>query len=112
MEKLGKYELLREIGRGATATVYLGSDPYTRREVAIKVAFPGILKDPQRGRLYTHLFLNEAALIGKLSHPHIVQTYDAVVDDHLCYIVMEYVAGGTLQSQQFSFQTQARWLLA
>ena len=98
MEKRGKYELLREIGRGATATVYLGSDPFTRREVAIKVAFPGILKDPQRGRLYTHLFLNEAALIGKLSHPHIVQTYDAVVDDHLCYLVMEYVAGGTLQS--------------
>jgi serine/threonine protein kinase len=67
--------------------------------VAIKVAaFPGILKDPARGKLYTHLFLNEAALVGKLSHPHIVQTYDAVVDDHLCYIVMEYVAGGTLET--------------
>ena len=98
MEKIGKYELIREVGHGATSTVYLGSDAFTQREVAVKVAFPGILKDPKRGRLYTHLFLNEAALIGKLSHPHIVQTYDAVVDDHICYIVMEYVAGGTLET--------------
>lgn len=98
MDKVGKYELVREIGRGATSTVYLGSDPFSRREVAIKIAFPGILKDPRRGKLYTHLFLNEAALIGKMSHPHIVQTYDAVVDDQLCYIVMEYVPGGTLES--------------
>jgi predicted Ser/Thr protein kinase len=98
MEKIGKYELVREIGHGATSTVYLGSDPFSQREVAVKVAFPDILKDPERGRLYTHLFLNEAALVGKLSHPHIVQTYDAVVDDHLCYIVMEYVAGGTLET--------------
>lgn len=97
MEKIGKYELVQVIGRGATSTVYLGRDPFTQREVAVKVAFPGILKDPKRGRLYTHLFLNEAALIGKMAHPHIVQTYDAVVDDEVCYIVMEYVAGGTLE---------------
>ncbi len=95
MEKVGKYELVREIGRGATSTVYLAVDPFTQREVAVKVAAPGILKDVRRGRLYTHLFLNEAALVGKLVHPHIVQTYDAVVDSQVCYIVMEYVAGGT-----------------
>jgi len=98
MEKIGKYELVREIGRGATSTVYLGNDPFSKREVAVKIAFPDILRDPKRGRLYTHIFLNEAALVGKLSHPHIVQTYDAVVDDHLCYIVMEYVAGSTLEA--------------
>jgi len=97
MEKVGKYELVREIGRGATSTVYLAVDPFTQREVAVKVAAPGILKDVRRGRLYTHLFLNEAALVGKLLHPHIVQTYDAVVDSQVCYIVMEYVAGGTLE---------------
>ena len=98
MEKVGKYELVREIGHGATSTVYLANDAFTQRQVAVKVAFPGILKDPKQGKLYTHLFLNEAALIGKMSHPHIVQTYDAVVDDHLCYIVMEYVSGGTLEA--------------
>ena len=97
LEKVGKYELIREIGHGATSTVYLGADPFTQREVAVKVAFPGILRDPKRGQLYKHLFLNEAALVGKLLHPHIVQTYDAVVEEHLCYIVMEFVAGGTLE---------------
>jgi len=97
VDKIGKYDLVREIGRGATATVYLGNDPFTQREVAIKVAFPEILKNPERGKLYTHLFLNEASLVGKLSHPHIVQIYDAVVAESLCYIVMEYVHGSTLE---------------
>ena len=97
MDKIGKYELVRELGRGATATVYLATDPFSQREVAVKVAFPNILKDPERGKLYTHLFLNEASLVGKLAHPHIVQIFDAVVAEDLCYIVMEYVAGGTLE---------------
>ena len=98
MDKIGKYDLVRVIGRGATATVYLGKDPFAQRDVAIKVAFPDILKSPERGKLYTHLFLNEASLVGKLAHPHIVQIYDAVVAEDLCYIVMEYVQGGTLEA--------------
>lgn len=98
MKKIGKYELVRELGRGATATVYLANDPFSRREVAVKVASPEVLKNPERGKLYTHLFLNEASLVGKLSHPHIVQIFDAVVAENLCYIVMEYVAGGTLEN--------------
>ncbi|WP_301100587.1 serine/threonine-protein kinase [Propionivibrio sp.] len=98
MDKIGKYDIVRELGRGATATVYLGNDPFAQREVAVKVAFPEILKNPERGKLYTHLFLNEASLVGKLVHPHIVQIYDAVVAKGLCYIVMEYVPGGTLEA--------------
>ena len=98
MKKIGKYDLIREIGHGATATVYLGNDPFAQRDVAIKVASPDILRNPEKGKLYTHLFLNEASLVGKLSHPHIVQIYDAVVAESLCYIVMEYVQGGTLES--------------
>ena len=97
MDKIGKYELVREIGRGATATVYLGNDAFAQREVAIKIGFPEILKDPERGKLYTRLFFNEASLVGKLAHPHIVQIFDAVVAEDLCYIVMEYVNGGTLE---------------
>jgi len=97
MDKIGKYNLVREIGRGATATVYLGNDPFTQRDLAIKVAFPEILKHAERGKLYTHLFLNEASLVGKLLHPHIVQIFDAVVAKDLCYIVMEYVPGATLE---------------
>lgn len=97
-QKLGKYELIRELGRGATSTVWLGTDPFAQRQVAIKVATPEVLKDPIKGRLYTHLFLNEASLVGKLNHPHIVQIFDAVVTETLCYIVMEYVPGKTLES--------------
>ena len=96
MDKIGKYELIRVIGSGATATVYLAYDPSAQRQVAIKVANPEVLKNPERSKIYTHLFLNEASLIGKLSHPYIIQIYDAVVTDDLCYIVMEHVEGGTL----------------
>lgn len=98
LKKLGKYEISKILGQGATSTVYLGRDPFAQREVAIKVATPEALIDPERGKLYTRLFLNEASLVGKLNHPHIVQIYDAVVAKNLCYIVMEYVAGGTLET--------------
>lgn len=97
-KKLGKYELVSKLAEGATSTVYLGRDPFAQRDVAIKVASPEILRDPEKGKLYTKLFLNEASLIGKLNHPHIVQIHDAVVAEDLCYIVMEYVAGGTLDA--------------
>ncbi len=97
MERLGKYEVIRKLGEGATSTVYLANDPFAGREVAVKVIFPEALKDRERGRLYRHLLINEASLAGKLFHPHIVQIYDAVVSDEQSYIVMEYVAGGTLE---------------
>ncbi len=99
IKKLGKYELIKKLGEGATSTVFLGRDPFAQRDVAIKVATPEILGNPEKGKLYTQLFLNEASLVGKLSHPHIVQIYDAVVAEKLCYIVMEYVAGGTLEDR-------------
>ena len=46
--KLGKYDLISKLGEGATSTVYLGRDPFAQRDVAIKVASPGILRDPER----------------------------------------------------------------
>jgi len=97
IRKLGKYEISKQLGQGATSTVYLGRDPFAQRDVAIKVATPEVLQDKEKGKLYSHLFLNEASLVGKLNHPHIVQIYDAVVAENLCYIVMEYVPGGTLE---------------
>ena len=98
MDKIGKYSLIREIGRGSTATVYLAHDPFVQRDVAIKVASPSALQHADRGKLYTHLFMNEAALVGRLVHPHIVPIYDAVVTDDLCYVVMEYIDGITLDA--------------
>jgi len=97
MQSIGKYQLMRELGRGATGKVYLADDPFQKRKVAIKVAFPDALKNSEDGALYKSMFLNEAALAGKLNHPHIVQIYDAVVEDDYSYIVMEFVEGGTLE---------------
>jgi serine/threonine protein kinase len=97
MNRIGKYEVRGRLGEGATAQVYLGYDTFNQREVAIKVIAPEVLHDPARGRMFQHLLVNEASLVGKLQHPHITQIYDAVLDDALSYIVMEYVPGGTLE---------------
>jgi len=97
MDRVGKYELIGKLGEGATATVHLAHDPFADRHVAIKVIDPKVLNDHAQGRLYRHLLLNEASLAGKLVHPHIVQIFDAVVSEEQSYIVMEYVAGGTLE---------------
>ncbi|GHT96595.1 hypothetical protein FACS1894116_13990 [Betaproteobacteria bacterium] len=95
--RIGKYEIRRLIGAGATSLVYLAWDPFHQREVAVKQLDPGVMNTHQRGRLYRQLMLNEASLAGKLVHPHIVQIYDAVVDEDDAYVVMEYVSGGTLE---------------
>ena len=96
-QKVGRYEIVGELGQGATSKVYLGEDPFARRKVAIKVIFAEALKSSEDGAIYKNMFLNEAALAGKLVHPHIVQIYDAVVEKQFSYIVMEYVEGGTLE---------------
>ena len=93
----GKYEIFRQLGEGATASVFLCFDPFTEREVAVKRVFPEILKDNKRGKQFRHLLMNEASLAGKLIHPHIVQIFDAVIGEDESYIVMEYVPGGTLE---------------
>jgi serine/threonine protein kinase len=97
MESIGKYQIVRELGRGATGKVFLANDPFGKRQVAIKVAYPDALKNSEEGAFYKNMFLNEASLAGKLHHPHIVQIYDAVVEDEFSYIVMEFVEGGTLE---------------
>ena len=96
-DQIGKYEIRRKLGEGATSIVYLGFDPFAGREVAVKAIFPEVLRDKERGRMYRHLLMTEASLAGKLLHPHIVQIFDAVVDEEQSYIVMEYVSGGTLE---------------
>jgi eukaryotic-like serine/threonine-protein kinase len=95
--RIGKYEILSELGRGATAVVYLGEDVFNDRKVAIKVQVKDESASPEEARRFEKLFLNEAALVGKLSHPNIVAVYDAVVEGEQQYIVMEYVAGGCLK---------------
>lgn len=96
-QRLGKYALLSELGRGATAVVYLAEDTFNNRKVAIKLQVKDESAGPEEARRFEKLFLNEAAMFGKLSHPNIVAVYDAVVEGEQQYIVMEWVGGGSLK---------------
>lgn len=97
-QQLGKYPILREIGKGATSRVYLARDPLTELEVAIKVFLFDRHAEPQTERMMHKAFVAEASLAGKLNHPHIVEIIDAVVEPDHSYLVMEYVAGTTLEA--------------
>ena len=97
MEKIGKYKVIRKLGEGATSAVYLCQDPFNNRQVAVKRVHPEALKDAERGHLYKKLFVAEASLAGKLTHPHIATIYDAVTEEEEKYIVVEFVPGTTLE---------------
>ncbi len=93
LQTIGKYEVIRELGRGAMGVVYFGHDPFTGRDVAIKVALPEALQDETQGARYRKMFFNEAKVAGMLKHPNIIQVYDAGVENEISFIVMEHVAG-------------------
>ena len=94
--QIGKYEIRRQLGKGATGTVYLAVDTFSGREVALKVIEREVFRDPEFGAVYRTQFLNEASLAGKLKHPHIVAILDAVVQEESGHIAMEVVTGGDL----------------
>ena len=97
-EHIGKYQIIQEIGSGATSRVYLGRDPFTAREVAIKVFLFDDKLSEQTARVLKKSFLAEASLAGKLQHPHIVEILDAASDIERSYLVMDYVPGTTLEA--------------
>ena len=94
--QVGKYDVQKMLGKGATGTVYLAKDTFSGKEVALKTIEPEVFRDPEFGTVYRSQFLNEASLAGKLRHPHIVNIYDAVVEADSGYIAMEIVSGGDL----------------
>jgi serine/threonine protein kinase len=94
--QVGKYDIQRALGKGATGTVYLAKDTFTGKEVALKTIEPEVFRDPEFGTVYRSQFLNEASLAGKLRHPHIVSILDAVVGEDSGHIAMELVLGGDL----------------
>jgi len=92
---VGRYEIVRELGRGGMATVYLAKDLRHEREVAIKVLLPdlGMALGPER-------FRREIQLATKVSHPHILALYDSgETPDHLLYYVMPFIAGESLRAK-------------
>ncbi len=94
--QVGKYEVQKMLGKGATGTVYLARDSFSGKEVALKTIEPEVFQDPEFGAVYRAQFLNEASLAGKLRHPHIVSILDAVVEENSGHIAMEVVTGGDL----------------
>jgi eukaryotic-like serine/threonine-protein kinase len=94
--QVGKYDVHRLLGRGATGTVYLARDTFSGKEVALKTIEPEVFRDPEFGIVHRGQFLIEAALAGKLKHPHIVSILDAVVGEDSGHIAMELVTGGDL----------------
>lgn len=92
MQKLGQYAIIKEVGRGGMATVYLARDQANNRQVALKVLPKQFTHDPQfRGR-----FEREAQVLARIRHPYIVPVYDFGQVDDQPYLVMHYLGGGTL----------------
>ena len=94
--QVGKYDVQKMLGKGATGTVYLARDTFSGHEVAPKTIEPEVFCDPEFGTVYRSQFLNEASLAGTLKHPHIVGILDAAVGEDSGYIAMELVTGGDL----------------
>jgi len=91
-QRIGRYEILREAGRGAFAYVLEARDEILRRQVALKVARPEVLVSvPFRRR-----FIREAELAARLMHPHIVSIHEVGESGGLVFIASEYCAGGDL----------------
>ena len=92
-DKIGKYAIINEVGRGSTGVVYLSHDPYYGRDVAIKVYNMETGGDEERARVARKMFLSEAHMVGMLQHPNILPIYDAGEENGHCYIVTEHVHG-------------------
>ena len=91
-KKIGKYDLIGVLGRGAMGVVYRGHDPYVDRPVAIKVATNADVESTQG--VARRMFINEARSAGRLDHPNVLKVYEAGEDNDQPYMVMEYIHGG------------------
>ncbi len=92
MEKIGRYKIVSELGRGGMATVYHATDPSFERDVAIKVLPQAFLHDPH----FRARFEREAKMIAALEHAAIVPVYDFGEDNGQPFIVMRMMSGGSL----------------
>ena len=96
-QRIGKYNIVSRLGEGATSEVFLAVDAFNHRNVAIKRVRLPTTGESVENHYRSHFFAAEAALVGKLQHPNVVQIFDAVDDPAQPYLVMEYVPGVTLR---------------
>ncbi|HWY85979.1 MAG TPA: serine/threonine-protein kinase [Gemmataceae bacterium] len=89
---IGNYQILKVLGKGSTATVYLGLHPTTGQNVAIKVIPGRVVND----RVLSMRFAKECQVARQLDHPHVVHVLDYGLDGYKPYLVMEFVGGGSL----------------
>jgi WD40 repeat protein len=91
-ERIGRFELVRELGRGGYGIVFLARDADMARDVALKLPRPEALVAPELRRR----FIREAQAAGRLDHPHVLPVYEAGEDGGLCYLVTPYCRGPSL----------------
>lgn len=91
-ERIGRFELVRELGRGGYGVVFLAHDPRLQRDVALKVPRPEALVSPELRKR----FLREAQASARLEHPHLLPVYEIDEDGALCYLVTQYCRGPSL----------------
>ncbi|HRZ83346.1 MAG TPA: serine/threonine-protein kinase, partial [Candidatus Hydrogenedentes bacterium] len=96
-EKLGRYTIVRVLGKGAMGVVYEGRDPNIGRRVAIKTARGELLGSREDQAELLERFLREARAAGILNHPNIITIYDVGEEDGTAFIAMEYVEGQSLE---------------
>ena len=95
--QIGKYRVKAKLGEGSTSEVFLAWDAFRGHDVAIKRVRPGLLADSREAHFQQRFFAAEAALVGRLHHPNVVEILDAVTEGDTSYLVMEHVDGGTLR---------------
>ena len=95
LQSIGRYDIKSLIGQGGMSAVYLGYDPRSQREVAIKILPPYYLHSSK----FRERFEREALMIALLEHPAIVPVYDMGEEDGQPYIVMRYMSGGSLSDK-------------
>src|SRR4029077_8766517 len=94
-KKIGRYEILDELGHGAMGTVYRAKDPAMDRVVAVKTIISLVLAS-ERGSDFRERFYREARAAGALAHPGIVPVFDVGEHEGTPFLVMEFVTGKTL----------------
>ena len=100
MERIGRYELVSELGRGAMGVVYRARDPKLGRELAVKTIKLGQHADDDELKGLRLRLFREAQSAGRLAHPGIVTIFDADEQDGLAFITMELVEGTRLSDSQ------------